>query len=70
MQNSLKIKSNVIFYASVNDLCLRLEKLHAAKKGGNNGYDNIIHSILDELMRVPAIPRNKYIFHKNIFPTI
>ena len=33
----LKTKSDVIIYAKVNDLCLRLAELHAAKKAGNNG---------------------------------
>jgi hypothetical protein len=64
----LKTKKDVIFYPSVNDLCLRLAELHAAKQAGNNGLDNIINSILDELLRVQALSREEYdILYKNIF---
>jgi hypothetical protein len=64
----LKTNKDVIFYPSVNDLCLRLVELHAAKKAGNNGLDNIINSILDELLRVRALSRDEYdILYKNIF---
>jgi len=64
----VKTKSDVIFYPSVNDLCSRLAELHAAKKAGNNGLDNIINSILDELLRVNAISKDEYDnLYKNIF---
>jgi hypothetical protein len=62
---------DVIFYPSVEDLCLRLAELHAAKLAGNNGLDNIINSILDELLRVQAISKDEYnILYKNIFSII
>jgi hypothetical protein len=64
----LKTKKDVIFYPSVNELCLRLAELYAAKQAGNNGLDNIINSILDELLRVRAITKHEYdILYKNIF---
>jgi len=64
----LKNKSDVIFYASVDDLCSKLTELCAAKQAGNNGLDNRINSILDELLRVNAISKNEYgNLYKNIF---
>jgi len=45
----LKTISDVIFYASVDDLCSKLAELNAARKAGNTGLDNVINSILDEL---------------------
>ena len=67
----LKTKSDVIFYANVDDLCLRLAELHAAKKAGNNGLDNTINSILDELLKVGAITKDEYdVLYKSIFHII
>jgi hypothetical protein len=64
-------KIDVIFYPSVDDLCSRLAELYAAKQAGNNGLDNIINSILDELLRVHAISKDEYnILYKNIFSII
>jgi len=61
-------KSDVIFYASVDDLCLKLAELYAARKAGNTGLDNVINSILDELLRVQAISKDEYDnLYKNIF---
>ena len=34
--------------------------LHAAKQAGNNGLNNNINSILDELLRINAIDKNEY----------
>ena len=50
----------VSFYSSVDDLCSKLALLHAAKQAGNNGLNNNINSILDELLRTNAIDKNKY----------
>jgi len=64
----LKTKSDVIFYASVDDLCSKLAELNEARKAGNTGLDNVINSILDELMRVQAISKDEYdMLYKNIF---
>jgi len=64
----LKTKSDVIFYASVDDLCSKLAELYAARKAGNTGLDNVINSILDELLRVQAISKDEYDnLYKNIF---
>ena len=63
----LKTKSDVTFYANVDDLCLRLAELHAAKKAENNGLDNMLNSILDELLKVGAITKDEYaVLYKSI----
>jgi len=60
--------SDVIYYPNVEELCIRLQNLIAAKQAGNNGVDNSINSILDELLRVHAIDKNEYNnLYKNIF---
>jgi len=56
----LKNKSDVIFYASVDDLCSKLTELYAARKAGNTGLNNVINSILDELLKVQAISKDDY----------
>ena len=48
------------FYSSIDDLCNKLQLLHAAKQAGNNGLNNNINSILDELLRINAIDKNEY----------
>ena len=50
----------VSYYSSVDDLCSKLALLHAAKQAGNNGLNNNINSILDELLRINAIDKNEY----------
>ena len=50
----------ISFYSSVDDLCNRLALLCAAKEAGNNGLNNNINSILDELLRINAIDKNEY----------
>ena len=50
----------VLYYSSVDDLCRVLALLHAAKQAGNNGLNNNINSILDELLRINAIDKNEY----------
>jgi len=61
-----KNKVDVILYASVEDLCLKLVELYAAKQAGNNGVDNRLNSILDELVRVNAISKDEY---NNLYET-
>jgi hypothetical protein len=59
---------DVIFYASVEDLCSILTKLDAAKQAGNTGLDNRIISVLDELLRTGSVTKNDYdSLYKNIF---
>ena len=58
----------ISFYSSVDDLCNRLALLCAAKEAGNNGLNNNINSILDELLRINAIAKNEYNhLYSNIF---
>jgi len=65
--SGLKNTSDVIFYASVDHLCLKLAELCAARKAGNNGLDNVINSILVEFPKVQAISKGPYdILYKNI----
>jgi hypothetical protein len=67
----LKNKSDVVFYSSIDDLCSKLAQLYAAKQAGNNGLDNEINSILDELLRAKAVSKKEYnILYKNIFSII
>jgi hypothetical protein len=59
---------DVIYYPNVEELCIKLHRLYAAKQAGNNGLDNNINSILDELLRVHAIDKDEYdILFKRIF---
>ena len=61
-------RTDVIYYPNVADLCVELTELHAAKQAGNNGVNNRVNSILDELLRVAAINKDEYdILYKNIF---
>ena len=50
----------ISFYSNVDDLCSKLALLHAAKQAGNNGLNNNINSILDELLRINAIDKSEY----------
>jgi len=54
------LKTDVIFYASDEDLCSRLSELDAAKRAGNTGLDDRINSVLDELLRTRAISKDEY----------
>ena len=59
---------DVIYYRNEDELCNKLRHLQVAKQAGNNGLDNQINSILDELLRVQAIDKNEYDkLYKNIF---
>ena len=52
----------------MEELCIKLQKLNAAKQAGNNGVNNSIQSILDELLRISAIDKDDYnTLYKNIF---
>src|SRR5271169_1525033 len=55
-----KITVDTIYYPNIEDLCLRLAQLDSAKQAGNNGLDNSINAILDELLRVKAIAKDCY----------
>ena len=58
----------ISFYSSVDDLCNKLALLCAAEQAGNNGLNNNINSILDELLRINAIDKNEYNhLYSNIF---
>jgi hypothetical protein len=54
------VRTDVIFYPSVEDLCSRLTELDAAKRAGNTGLDDRINSVLDELLRTRAISKDEY----------
>ena len=53
-------QNNVIYYGNVGELCSRLALLYAAKENGNNGVNNDINSILDELLRIGAVDKEEY----------
>jgi hypothetical protein len=58
--------TDVIYYPSFDDLCRRLSELLIVKKAGNNGVNNDINAILDELLEKGAIDKTKYngLYHK------
>ena len=59
---------DVIYYSNVEDLCKELYKQCATKQAGNNGVNNRINSILDELLRIGKIDKDEYNkLYKNIF---
>jgi hypothetical protein len=59
---------DIVLYSNVDDLCVKLSELDAAKKAGNTGLDNKIISILDELLRTNAIKKDEYNnLYRNIF---
>lgn len=59
---------DVIVYGSPKELIAKLEELHAAKMAGNTGLDNIINSVLDELLRIKVITKSDYDqLYKSIF---
>ena len=66
--NAMPAAHKISFYSSVDDLCNRLALLCAAKQAGNNGLNNNINSILDELLCINAVDKNEYNhLHSNIF---
>ena len=48
------------FYNSPDELVQELNKLVIAKEAGNTGIDNVIVSLLDELLHIKAITKNEY----------
>lgn len=59
---------DVIVYANPDDLVAKLSELHASKAAGNTGLDNVINSVLDELLRIKVITEIQYDqLHDNIF---
>ena len=52
--------SVAIHYNKPIELCESLQLLHAAKQAGNNGEDNNINAILDELLRINQIGKVTY----------
>ena len=63
-----KIYPDTILYNSSRDLYNKLSEYLAAKKAGNTGQDNIIISLLDELLEKNWISKDNYdILYKSIF---
>ena len=63
-----KIYSDAILYNNSRDLYNKLSEYLAAKKAGNTGLDNIIISLLDELLEKNWISKDNYdILYKSIF---
>ena len=61
-------RTKISFYSSVDDLCNKLALLCAAKQAGNNGLNNNMNSILDELLRINAVDKKEYNhLYSNIF---
>ena len=56
----LKKVTDVIYYSSPDDLCSRLAELCVVKQAGNNGVDNDINAILDELLQKNVINKTEY----------
>ena len=49
-----------IVYSTPDDLAKKLNELIAAKAAGNTGLDNVINSVLDELLRIKVVTKNEY----------
>lgn len=65
-----KNEPDPIIYISPYDLCQKLHYFWTEKKAGNTGLDNIINSILDELLEIKKIDKTEYNnLYKNIFST-
>ena len=52
--------NDVIYYSSPHDLRSRLAELCVVKQAGNNGVDNTIYAILDELLEKNVINKTEY----------
>lgn len=62
-----KFKDTII-YSCPDDLVVKLNELCSSKLAGNTGLDNIINSVLDELLRIKAVTIDEYDkLHKAIF---
>jgi hypothetical protein len=58
---------DTVYYSHPNELCVKLSENVAAKEAGNTGLDNIINSILDELLNIKFIDKDEY---DNLFKKI
>ena len=50
----------IIHYSDPNELCKKLTLLYSAKQAGNNGEDDNINDILDELLKIGYIDKDYY----------
>ena len=63
-----RIYPDVILYNSPYELCVKLCEKIAARDAGNTGLDNIITSILDELLNIKYVSKTDYdALSQNIF---
>jgi hypothetical protein len=63
-----KMYPDTIFYNNASELCEKLSELDASKQAGNTGLDNVINSVLDELLNIKSINKDEYDkLYKNIF---
>src|SRR4029079_5433976 len=63
-----KAKPDILLYNNTDQLLQMLQEHITAKEAGNNGVDNYIVSIFDELLRIKAITKDNYDkLFKNIF---
>jgi len=61
-------KNDVIFYRNARELGERLVFLVSAKKAGNNGVENEINAIMDELLRIRVLTKKRYdSLYKEVF---
>ena len=58
---------DTLFYNNPDELLVKLDENHTAKTAGNTGLDNIINSILDELLSKKYIDKKEY---DKLFKTI
>ena len=56
-----KTRVEVLPYENINDLVNHLAKEITAKEAGHTGVDNYIISILDELIKIDHVHKNRYI---------
>jgi hypothetical protein len=55
-----KVWKDTIVYSSPNDLVRKFMELCTAKSAGNTGLDNVINSVLDELLRIKVINKDGF----------
>jgi len=55
-----KKNPDVIYYKKPDELIQKLSMYCAGKQAGNNGLDNYINSILDELLETEVISMDDY----------
>jgi hypothetical protein len=62
---------DAIIYANPEDLIIKLHDLLIAKQSGNTGLDNLIVSVLDELLKIHVIDKDQYdVIYKMYFEKI